>query len=118
KKSDPSAALVAIDPRTGQIRDMVGGRDPRILTNDQNLADSPTRRQTGSAFKAFTLSAAVQQKFSLNSYWNGPSQITIPDRACYTTDPNTNQYGTWTLSNAADEESGNLPLLNATAFSV
>jgi membrane peptidoglycan carboxypeptidase len=117
-KSDPSAALVAIDPRTGQIRAMVGGPDFDQLTNNENLAVAPSRRQAGSAFKPFTLAAAMKQKFSLNSYWEGPSQITIPDRRCYTTDPDTGKYGPWTLSNAADEESGTFSLVNATAFSV
>src|SRR5204863_1442128 len=64
-KHDPQAALVAIDPRTGQIRAMVGGKAPHILQNNQNLAVPPSRRQTGSSFKAFTLAAALDQHFSL-----------------------------------------------------
>src|SRR5205085_781782 len=76
-KTDPSAALVAIDPRTGEIRAMVGGPDPTILSNNENLAVPPSRRQTGSSFKVFTLSSAIEQKFNLFSFWNGPSQITL-----------------------------------------
>ena len=118
QKTDPSAALVAIDPRNGEIRAMVGGPDPNELTNNVNLAVAPSRRQAGSAFKPFTLTAAMEQGYSLSSYWDGPAQITIPDRACYTTDPDTGKFGPWTLSNSADEESGTFRLIDATAFSV
>src|SRR2546428_3704054 len=77
--SDPWAALVAIDPRTGQVRAMAGR--PKIKLGDFDPAID-AHRQTGSAFKAFTLSAAFQQHISPNSYWNGPPQITIPNPAC------------------------------------
>ena len=117
-KTDPSAALVAIDPQTGEIRAMVGGPDPNELTNKQNLAVSPSRRQVGSAFKPFTLAAAMEQGYSLNSYWSGPAEITLDDPRCTTKDPETGIEGPWTLSNAADEESGTFALADATAFSV
>src|SRR5439155_7209665 len=117
-KGDPDAALVAIDPRTGQIRAMVGGKKPNILQNKQNLAVAPSRRQTGSAFKMFTLATALQQHFSLTQTWNGPPQIIIPDRACYTTDPQTGLYGPWNVSNYADESAGAMNLVSATANSV
>ena len=64
--SDPEGALVAIDPRTGQILAMVGGRD--FNKSQVNLAVSGLRlktetfggtgRQAGSSFKPFTLAAA------------------------------------------------------------
>ena len=73
---DPSAALVAIDPATGAIRALVGGRD--FSKVKFNLAVQ-AHRQTGSAAKTFTLAAAMEQHISLNSIWNGPPQLTIPD---------------------------------------
>jgi len=55
------AALVAIDPSTGYVRAMVGGR---------NFAESPfnratdAKRQPGSAFKPFVFAAALEAGFS------------------------------------------------------
>ena len=50
------AALVAIDPDTGYVKAMIGGRD--FNANQFNLA-TQARRQAGSSFKAFTLAAAI-----------------------------------------------------------
>jgi 1A family penicillin-binding protein len=55
------AALVAIDPSTGSVRAMVGGRD---------FAESPfnratdAKRQPGSAFKPFVFAAALEAGYS------------------------------------------------------
>ena len=63
-RTDPYAALTAIDPRTGYVRAMVGGRD---YWNEHdrfariNLATGgSTGRQAGSAFKPFALVAALE----------------------------------------------------------
>jgi penicillin-binding protein 1A len=56
RKTDPSAALVAIDPKTGQILAMVGGRD--FATQQYNVAVQG-HRQSGSAFKPFVLVTAL-----------------------------------------------------------
>jgi penicillin-binding protein 1A len=55
---DPSAALVALDPTTGEILAMVGGRD--FATQQFNVAVQG-RRQPGSAFKPFVLATALAQ---------------------------------------------------------
>jgi penicillin-binding protein 1A len=49
-------ALVALDPHTGQIKAMVGGRD--FLESKFNRA-TQARRQPGSAFKIFVYTAAI-----------------------------------------------------------
>ncbi|HJR19023.1 MAG TPA: PBP1A family penicillin-binding protein [Actinomycetota bacterium] len=54
---DPDAALVAIDPKTGAVKAMVGGR--KFNTEQFNLAYQG-RRQSGSAFKPFVLAAALE----------------------------------------------------------
>lgn len=57
------AALVAIDPQTGYVRAMVGGKDYGSDEFGQvNLATGTggTGRQAGSSFKAFTLAAAIK----------------------------------------------------------
>jgi penicillin-binding protein 1A len=54
-------ALVAIDPRTGYIRAMVGGRD--FQDSEFNRAVQ-SRRQPGSSFKAFVYAEAIEQGWS------------------------------------------------------
>ncbi|MDQ3785070.1 MAG: transglycosylase domain-containing protein [Actinomycetota bacterium] len=99
QSTDPYASLVAIDPRTGYVRTMVGGRDffaPK--GNDPyakvNLAtviepglgarksggDGPgAGRQAGSSFKVFALAAAIKQGITLSkTYDAGGSCITLP----------------------------------------
>jgi penicillin-binding protein 1A len=55
------AALVAIDPHTGDILAMVGGRDFR---ESQFNRASRSRRQPGSAFKPLLYAAALERGFS------------------------------------------------------
>ncbi len=60
--SDPlQAALVAMDPMTGDVRAMVGGR-----SFDQSRFNRATqaRRQAGSAFKPFVYAAALEEGFT------------------------------------------------------
>jgi membrane carboxypeptidase/penicillin-binding protein len=55
------AALVALDPRTGEVRAMVGGRD--FGESPFNRA-TQTRRQPGSAFKPVVYAAALEHGLS------------------------------------------------------
>jgi penicillin-binding protein 1A len=55
---DPAAALISISPRTGAIRAMAAVV-PNRPKNQFNLL-SQARRQTGSTFKTFVLTAAVE----------------------------------------------------------
>jgi 1A family penicillin-binding protein len=61
--SDPElqASLVAIDPQTGDILALVGGRDFR---ESQFNRASRSRRQPGSAFKPLLYAAALEHGFS------------------------------------------------------
>lgn len=54
-------ALVAIDPKTGYIKAMVGGRD--FAASQFNRA-TQAKRQAGSAFKPFVYAAAIDQGFT------------------------------------------------------
>jgi len=59
-----NAALVAVDPKTGQILTMVGSRnyfDPDI---DGNYNIALTHRQPGSAFKPFVYAAAIAKGYT------------------------------------------------------
>jgi 1A family penicillin-binding protein len=57
--ADMQAALVAIDPRNGYIKAMVGGRNYAENQYNRVFADS---RQPGSAFKPIVYVTALQQK--------------------------------------------------------
>ena len=109
-KSDPAAALVAIDPRTGAVRAMVGYvPDGRKMTF--NLATQSTRT-AGSSFKPFVLATAILHGISLYSSFSGPPSLVIPDHSC------DGPQGPWDVHNYADENGGYMNLLNATANSV
>jgi penicillin-binding protein 1A len=109
-RTDPAGALVAIDPQTGAVRAMLSYLpDGRKL--QFNLA-TQGRRQAGSAFKPIVLTTAIEQGISVYTGFSGPSELTIPDPRCSTN-------GTpWTVHNYADESSGYMNLLDATAHSV
>jgi penicillin-binding protein 1A len=110
KPTDPGAALVAIDPRTGAVRAMVsylpGGRKLQF-----NLA-TQSGRQAGSSFKPFVLATALDQGVSLDTYFNGPPAYTVPDVKCGTNGV------LWDVHNFADESAGTMNLVDATAHSV
>ena len=110
EKSDPAAALVAIDPRSGAVRAMQtyipDGRQMKF-----NLATQSTR-QAGSSFKPFVLATAVDQGISVYTGFNGPPSLTINDPACATNGV------LWNPHNYADETAGYMNLLDATAHSV
>jgi penicillin-binding protein 1A len=117
KQHDPDAALVSIDPRTGQILAMVGGRNwngdaPDAKFNYATGAGG-TGREAGSAFKLFTLAAALDDGVDPFHYWYGPSTMAIPE--C----PDPQQPdGVWHPVNAGDGETGSFNLFGATAHSV
>ena len=61
-ESNPlQAALVALDPSTGEVRAMVGGRD--FAKSNFNRA-TQAKRQPGSAFKPFVYAAALEEGFT------------------------------------------------------
>ncbi|HSP71212.1 MAG TPA: transglycosylase domain-containing protein [Gaiellaceae bacterium] len=110
QRTDPSAALVAIDPRNGKVRAMsvVVPSGERLQFN---LAVQG-HRQAGSSFKPFTLAAVLEHGMSLATGFNGPPQMTITDPRCSTN----NQP--WDVHNNADETAGYMNLIDATANSV
>ncbi len=55
------AALVALDPATGDVRAMVGGRDFSQSSFNRSMQ---ARRQPGSSFKPFVYAAALEAGFS------------------------------------------------------
>jgi penicillin-binding protein 1A len=73
----PTAALVAIENSTGDVRAMVGGRD--YDESPFNLA-TQGQRQPGSSFKAFDLAAALEHGISPDSVWTSKEKVFIVPR--------------------------------------
>jgi len=80
ERTDPAAAIVTIDPRTGAIRAMTAV-SPTRKNNQYNFVTS-ARRQPGSTFKAITLTTAVSKGLDpfRTSYLSAPL-IYNPDPA-------------------------------------
>jgi 1A family penicillin-binding protein len=72
KKPDLEAALVALDPQTGDVLALVGGRD--YGRSAFNRA-SRSRRQPGSAFKPILFAAALDRGFSPTTTLTGLDAI-------------------------------------------
>lgn len=67
-------AMVAVDPDTGYIKAMVGGRD---YDNDEFNLATQAKRQPGSSFKTFTLLAALNDGVSPETNLNCTSHVNI-----------------------------------------
>ena len=81
-KSDPYAAMTVIDPRSGEIKAMVGGRDYFSRTDpvaQVNLATGgSTGRQAGSTFKPFALVAAMENGIPPQKVYAAPPEVVLP----------------------------------------
>jgi penicillin-binding protein 1A len=102
----PTAALVAIENSTGDVRAMVGGRDFRA--SPFNLA-TEGERQPGSSFKAFDLAAALRDGISPESVWS--SRLKIFDV------PSTHGKERFVVHNDEGAYTGSNTLTGATAYS-
>ena len=92
---DIEVALTAVDPNTGFIKAMVGGKD--FYADQYNLA-TQAKRSCGSAFKTFTLLAALEAGISPYTYINCSSKVTIGDWS--PENYGGANYGTRTISSA------------------
>ncbi len=105
REDDPSAALVALDPKTGEILAMVGGRD--FATQQYNVAVQGQGRQPGSAFKPFVLVTALQEGVTAeDAFEAGASEFSLPNGQ------------TWKVTGATGGRSGPMRLREAMEKSV
>lgn len=103
KKDDPSAALVAIKPATGEIVAMVGGRS---FDDQQYNVAVQGKRQPGSAFKPFVLATALSEGISPEkAYKSGPAKLKVGNQ-------------TWSVTGAHGSSKGTMRLRPATEQSV
>ena len=112
EKGDPPAALVSMTPK-GVVRAMVGGPHYTDIRKARGLNfATDAKRQAGSAFKPFTLLAAIEQNISTSSRFSGESPKTIEDPAC------TGPDGVWEPENYGGSSYGTIDLVEATTDSV
>jgi len=131
-------ALVSLEPGTGLVRAMVGGRDftksqvnlalgnctpktaaaPGAPTQPPSEGDGPVcigggggGRQPGSSFKPFTLARALESGVSPDKIYNGPAAYRYPN--CTET-----VKGECTVHNVESGRGGRMTLRQATAYSV
>lgn len=78
-------ALVAVDPRSGQILAMVGSAGPDVPGGQYNLAVGPPRNP-GSSFKVFTYTAAIDSRryTMVTPITDAPITVQPPGGARYT----------------------------------
>lgn len=106
--SEMQAALVAIDPRNGYVKAMVGGRD--YNQNQYNRALSNTR-QPGSSFKPIVYVTALQQKqyTPVTKFKSEPTTFTYDNgRQTYTPGNFGNTYYDWIDLRQAIAKSDNI----------
>jgi penicillin-binding protein 1A len=99
--SDPSAAVVAIDPRNGYIKAMASSSS--YNHKQFNLA-AQGHRQPGSAFKTFVLTTAIRR--GVNPY--STSYVSKP------LDLKTEDYGPWKVQTYDQTYGGSMNLVRAT----
>jgi penicillin-binding protein 1A len=102
--TDPSSALVSIDPRSGHIRAMVSSSN--YAESQFNLA-AQGHRQPGSTFKAFVLTTAIKQGIDpyTTYYTSKPLDLDLP------------HWGHWTVHTADEGYQGTVNLQQATVTS-
>lgn len=101
----PDAALVCIDPRTGYVKAMVGGKNYAV--SQFNVA-ADGHRQAGSSFKVFVLARAMADSVSPEQTYDSSSPRTI----------NLPEGGVWRVSNYEGHSSGTCSIKSATIRSV
>jgi penicillin-binding protein 1A len=99
------ASLLAIDPTSGEVRAMVGGRD--FIQSNYNRA-TLARRQSGSAFKPFVYAAALEAGYTpasliddLNRPISTPQGAWVPEDEHSAADAMTMRAALRTSSNRA-----------------
>jgi penicillin-binding protein 1A len=102
--TDPSSALVSIDPRDGEIEAMASSSD--YGASQFNLA-AQGHRQPGSTFKTFVLATAIRQGVDPYStyYTSKPLALDLP------------RWGHWEVHTADEGYQGTIDLQQATVAS-
>lgn len=105
----PQVALIALDPHTGEVKALIGGRDYAASQLNRVL----TRRPPGSAFKPFVYTAAINTAFDRG-------QKAFTQASTVVDAPATFQYGnvSYSPANFKDQFMGTVTLREALAHSL
>jgi len=110
---DPYGALVAVEPGTGAVRAMVGGRDwwrdARFGRVNLATGDGGGGRPAGSAFKTFALVAALERGIPLEAVFRAPDRLVVGRRG---------GAPGWRVANYEGHGFGEATLRSATALSI
>jgi penicillin-binding protein 1A len=96
-------SLVSVEPATGMVRALVGGRD----FNDSQVNLALSRFPPGSSFKGFTVATALEQGLPASTAFYAPEALYRP--GC---------RGSCEVGNAVSGESGYRDMVTATAMSI
>jgi 1A family penicillin-binding protein len=111
-----NAALVAVDPKTGQILAMVGSRDYFDQTIDGNFNIALAERQPGSSFKPFTYAVALSKGFTPETIiFDLPTQFST---ACAPSGIFDHEYPCYAPGNYDDNFRGPMTFITALAQSI
>ena len=109
---DPYGALVAVEPGTGAVRAMVGGRDwwrdARFGRVNLATGDGGGGRPAGSAFKTFALVAALEHGIPPEAVFQAPDHLVVGRRGA----------PAWRVANYEGHGFGAATLRSATALSI
>lgn len=111
-----NAALVAIDPKTGQILTMVGSRDYFDEDIDGNYNIAIASRQPGSSFKPFVYATALAKGYTpQTAIFDLPTQFST---ACAPEDIGNRDYPCYAPGNYDDKFRGPMTFTTALAQSI
>lgn len=108
-KGRPQVALIAVDPRTGDLLAFVGGRS--YIQSQYNRAFT-AKRQPGSVFKPFVYLAAFEEAAAQERTDLTPATLVDDEQTTFTYEDKQ-----WTPSNYEDEYDGPITLRRAIAMS-
>jgi membrane peptidoglycan carboxypeptidase len=102
-------ALASVEPGTGALRAMIGGRDYTGPGPQDQVNLATAASPAGSTFKPFALAAALKDGFTLRSTFNGSSPLELPDGSTVHNEgessgvPDGISYGTVDLTRATED---------------
>jgi penicillin-binding protein 1A len=100
----PASALVAVDPKSGDIEAMVSSAS---YTDSQFNLAAQGKRQPGSTFKTFTLATAISQGMDPNATYYESKPLNVNDPV----------YGPWEVHTYGDSYAGTTSVAAATLAS-